>query len=173
MPKKGEDVNVKVVVRCRPMNRQETADGREHAVAMDLRMNQVTLRNPKDGREAPKVFTFDQIYDWNSKQEDVFANVAQPIIEQVIGGFNGTIGRLRADRHGQDLFAMEGVSDRQELQDILPRTFRWIFDACDKAKAEAAEGSNAEFLVRASYLEIYSTRRSATCWRRTTRRSSS
>jgi hypothetical protein len=154
MPKKGEDVNVKVVVRCRPMNRQETADGREHAVAMDLRMNQVTLRNPKDGREAPKVFTFDQIYDWNSKQEDVFANVAQPIIEQVIGGFNGTIFAYGQTGTGKT-FTMEGVSDPPELQGILPRTFRWIFDACDKAKAEAAEGSNAEFLVRASYLEIY------------------
>ena len=58
---------------------------------------------------------------------------------------------------------MEGVHDVPELRGILPRTFRYIFDACDAAKADAetsfgAEGgepAKAEYLVRASYLEIY------------------
>ena len=145
---------MKVIVRCRPMNRTETADQRERAVDMDLRTNMVSLKNPKDLREAPKQFTFDKIYDWNSRQEDVFVQVAQPIIEQVIGGFNGTIFAYGQTGTGKT-FTMEGVKDPPDLQGILPRTFKWIFDACEAAKAAEPEGSNAEFLVRASYLEIY------------------
>ena len=152
MPKKEE--SVKVVVRCRPMNRKETEDRRERAVDMDLRTNMVTLKNPKDLREQPKEFTFDHIYDWNSKQEDVFVEVAQPIIEQVIGGFNGTIFAYGQTGTGKT-FTMEGCREPPELAGILPRTFQWIFSACEAAKVAEPEGSNAEFLVRASYLEIY------------------
>jgi kinesin family protein 3/17 len=47
---------VKVVVRCRPLNSKELADGRERIVDMDPRNGSVTLRNPKaDASEPPKV----------------------------------------------------------------------------------------------------------------------
>jgi hypothetical protein len=31
------------------------------------------------------------VYDWNSKQDNVFVEVAYPIIENVMEGYNGTI----------------------------------------------------------------------------------
>ena len=143
---------VKVVVRCRPMNQKEIEDSRTRVVEMDLRTNQVRVKNPKDLRETPKPFTFDKIYDWNSMQEPVFLETAQPIIDQVIGGYNGTIFAYGQTGTGKT-FTMEGVHDVPELRGILPRTFRYIFDGCEAAKSVA--GENAEFLVRASYLEIY------------------
>ena len=71
MSKAKASENVQVVVRCRPLNRRETEDRRLRVVDMDLRTNLISLRNPKDERETPKQFTFDKIYDWNSKQVDV------------------------------------------------------------------------------------------------------
>ena len=46
-------------------------------------------------------------------------------------------------------FTMEGVQDPPELRGIIPNAFQQIFDRV----ALAAEG--VQFLVRASYLEIY------------------
>ena len=45
---------------------------------------------------------------------------------------------------------MEGVNNSEELKGIIPRAFAQIF-----AMIETATGVNREFLVRASYLEIY------------------
>ena len=73
-----DDDCVKVVVRCRPMNRKEIEDGRERVVDMNLKTNQVQVRNPKQAGDASKPFTFDKIYDWNSMQEPVFEETARP-----------------------------------------------------------------------------------------------
>lgn len=54
--------------------------------------DQVSLKNPKlDAREPPKSFTFDQVYDWDARQVDIFNNSAKPIVNSVIGGYNGTM----------------------------------------------------------------------------------
>tara|TARA_B110001452_G_scaffold213429_1_gene184175 strand:- start:443 stop:838 length:396 start_codon:yes stop_codon:yes gene_type:complete len=45
---------------------------------------------------------------------------------------------------------MEGVNDPPELKGIIPRAFNHIFDMIAKRG-----GENTEFLVRASYLELY------------------
>ena len=45
---------------------------------------------------------------------------------------------------------MEGVNHSEDLKGIIPRTFAHIFEAI-----ETRCGENREFLVRASYLEIY------------------
>eukprot|EP00951_Prasinocladus_malaysianus_P012490 scaffold93137_cov30-Prasinocladus_malaysianus.AAC.1 len=52
----------------------------------------VSLKNPKlDAREPPKTFTFDQVYNWDAIQKDIFDISARPIVDSVIGGYNGTM----------------------------------------------------------------------------------
>ena len=41
--------------------------------------------------EAPKSFTFDQVYDWNSTQLDIFDITARPLIDSAMEGYNGGI----------------------------------------------------------------------------------
>ena len=164
-------MRVRVLVRVRPLLQEEAASGaRATLLSVDARNNRIGVLNKQGGTSS---FGADSVCDANCTQEDIFRlGGLQELVGSVSEGYNATVFAYGQTGSGKT-FTMEGVSDPPELQGILPRTFRWIFDTCDKAKAEAAEGSNAEFLVRASYLEIYSTRRSATCWRRTTRRSSS
>jgi len=38
---------VKVVVRCRPLNRKEIEENHENVVDMDLKLGQVQVKNPK------------------------------------------------------------------------------------------------------------------------------
>jgi chromosomal replication initiation ATPase DnaA len=115
-----------VVVRCRPLNLKETEDRRLRVVEMDLKQNKITLKNPKDPREAGKDFTFDKIYNWDSKQENVFVETAQALIDEVIGGFNGTIFAYGQTGTGKT-FTMEGVRDHPELKGVIPRTFDYVF----------------------------------------------
>ena len=50
---------VKVVVRCRPLNSKEKADGRDTIIDMDPKLGSVTLQSP--GNEPAKTFTFDAV----------------------------------------------------------------------------------------------------------------
>jgi kinesin family member 3A len=59
---------------------------------MDVREGQVHVGNPKAGSEEPaKSFTYDQVYDGESQQLELFSITAKPIVESVLAGYNGTI----------------------------------------------------------------------------------
>ena len=136
---------IRVVIRCRPLSTQEQKDGRELAVKMIKDTGEVFIQKPGD--EVPKVFTFDSVYDWNSEQENIFAETAYPIIDQVLHGYNGTIFAYGQTGTGKT-FTISGVPKDPQLKGVMPRSFESIFKEieCDSKK---------EYLVRASYLEIY------------------
>ncbi|MEW5308736.1 MAG: hypothetical protein WDW38_000672 [Sanguina aurantia] len=140
---------VKVVVRCRPLNSTETKDGRGKIVDMDVQEGMVMIRNPKsDASEAPKQFTFDQVYDDKCLQQDIFDITARPIVDSVLEGYNGTIFAYGQTGTGKS-HTMEGKEEPASLRGIIPNTFHYVFDQI------ASKAANSEFLVRASYLEIY------------------
>lgn len=80
---------IRVVIRCRPLSEQEVKDGREVAVKMIHDTGEIFVQ--KSGDDQPKVFTFDSVYDWNSRQEDIFNETAYPILDNVLQGYNGTL----------------------------------------------------------------------------------
>lgn len=41
--------------------------------------------------ETIKQFTFDAVFDCNSKQSDIYDEIMRPIVDSVLEGFNGTI----------------------------------------------------------------------------------
>ena len=47
------------------------------------------LHNPKGDSEPPKSFTFDQVYNWDSSQADIFDITARGIIDSAMEGYNG------------------------------------------------------------------------------------
>ena len=142
------DECVKVVIRCRPMNTKEKGDKRVRIVQMNTDTGEVAVKNPKaDDGEPPKHFTFDTVYDWNSSQEGVYTETAAPLVESVIQGYNGTIFAYGQTGTGKT-HTMLGAPDPPELRGIIPNTFKHIFEAVE-------ETTDRDFLVRASFLEIY------------------
>ena len=140
--------SVKVVVRCRPMNGTERGAGRVRVVEMDPGGGQVLVRDPKGAAgEPPKAFTFDMVYNWESTQKQVYDNTARGIVNSTMEGYNGTIFAYGQTGTGKS-HTMEGQREPQDLWGIIPRSFNHIFDAIDGAE-------DTDFLVRASYLEIY------------------
>lgn len=49
----------------------------------------ITVQNPNNSAEQPKEFTYDFVFGPDSKQVDLYNQVARPIVENVIEGYNG------------------------------------------------------------------------------------
>jgi hypothetical protein len=145
MSKSHKTECIRVIIRCRPLSEQEVKDGRELAVKMNFKTGEVIVNKP--GEEIPKVFTFDSVYDWTSEQETIFAETAYPIIENVLQGYNGTIFAYGQTGTGKT-FTINGVPKDPILKGIMPRAIESIFK-------EIEMDPTKEYLVRASYLEIY------------------
>ncbi|GAB1297261.1 Kinesin-like protein KIF3C [Apodemus speciosus] len=139
---------LKVVVRCRPLSRKEEAAGHEQILTMDVKLGQVTLRNPRAAAgELPKTFTFDAVYDASSKQADLYDETVRPLIDSVLQGFNGTVFAYGQTGTGKT-YTMQGTWVEPELRGVIPNAFEHIFTHISRSQ-------NQQYLVRASYLEIY------------------
>ncbi|XP_064829221.1 kinesin-like protein KIF3A isoform X1 [Oncorhynchus masou masou] len=140
--------NVKVVVRCRPLNQKERSMGHKQAVSVDENRGTITVNKLETTHEPPKTFTFDTVFGPDSKQLDVYNLTARPIIDSVLEGYNGTIFAYGQTGTGKT-FTMEGVRAVPELLGIIPNSFAHVFGHIAKAEGDT------RFLVRVSYLEIY------------------
>uniref|UniRef100_A0A3B5B829 Kinesin-like protein n=1 Tax=Stegastes partitus TaxID=144197 RepID=A0A3B5B829_9TELE len=139
---------VRVVVRCRPFSRREQTSECENILAIDDKLGQITLRNPKAPPDEPmKVFTFDSVYGWNSKQSDIYDDAVRPLVESVLQGFNGTIFAYGQTGTGKT-HTMQGVSNDPDRRGVIPNSFQHIFTQISRTQ-------NQKYLVRSSYLEIY------------------
>jgi uncharacterized protein YabN with tetrapyrrole methylase and pyrophosphatase domain len=65
--------------------------GHTSCLLVDQDTSSVTLEQELNGSTIPKTFTFDNVYDQDSKQQDVYDECAFPLVESVLKGYNGTI----------------------------------------------------------------------------------
>lgn len=140
---------VKVIVRCRPLNDREKSMNCDTVIAMDESIGQVALSKPgaEGKKEPPKTFSFDGVFFVKSTTQQIYSDIAFPLVDGVLEGYNGTVFAYGQTGCGKS-FSMTGVDDPPEQRGIIPRAFRHIFDAI-------ASSDDAKFLVHGSYLEIY------------------
>ncbi|XP_012656919.1 kinesin-like protein KIF17 [Otolemur garnettii] len=139
--------SVKVVVRCRPMNHRERELHCQTVVTVDSARGQCFIQNPGAADEPPKQFTFDGAYYVDHVTEQIYNEIAYPLVEGVTEGYNGTIFAYGQTGSGKS-FTMQGLPDPPCQRGIIPRAFEHVFESVQCAE-------NTKFLVRASYLEIY------------------
>uniref|UniRef100_A0A8B9W278 Kinesin-like protein KIF17 n=1 Tax=Bos mutus grunniens TaxID=30521 RepID=A0A8B9W278_BOSMU len=139
--------SVKVVVRCRPMNQRERELNCHPVVTVDSARGQCFIQNPGAADQPPKQFTFDGAYYMDHFTEQIYNEIAYPLVEGVTEGYNGTIFAYGQTGSGKS-FTMQGLPDPACQRGIIPRAFEHIFESVQCAE-------NTKFLVRASYLEIY------------------
>ena len=72
---------VKVIVRCRPINSREKDLKCKCVVSMDSARGQCSIVNPADDKAPPKNFTFDGAYFVDSTTENIYADIAYPLVE--------------------------------------------------------------------------------------------
>ncbi|VDP26747.1 unnamed protein product [Heligmosomoides polygyrus] len=146
-PRTSKQEAVRVIVRCRPLSEVEIRQGHQSIVSMYPDRGLVELRNPKDLQEPSKDFTFDAIYNESSKQVDLYDETFRELVDSVLNGFNGTIFAYGQTGTGKT-YTMEGKAGVPEEQGVIFNCFEHIFQ-------HIARSRNQQYLVRASYLEIY------------------
>ncbi|CAM9210234.1 unnamed protein product [Lampetra planeri] len=120
--------NVKVVVRCRPLNQKEKMMGHKQAVIVDEIRGTITVSKLETSHEPPKTFTFDTVFGPDSKQLDVYNLTARPIVDSVLEGYNGFwfvshIWRFTMRRFG-DLLGKDQMQ-RLECANIGPADYNY------------------------------------------------
>ncbi|XP_053699464.1 osmotic avoidance abnormal protein 3 [Sabethes cyaneus] len=145
--------NVKVVVRCRPMNKREQAAGCTNVTQIENAT--VNLDNPNDKSAPQKSFKFDSAYGYAATTENIYSDICYSLVESVLEGYNGTIFAYGQTGCGKS-HTMQGTTYNLAAADpnnannigIIPRSFEHVFEAI-------AVASDVRYLVLASYLEIY------------------
>jgi len=138
---------VKVVVKCRPMNQRERQMDCRQVVDVDPATGQCTIANPKDREAPPKTFTFDGAYGGDATNEQVYVDIAFPLVEGVTEGYNGTVFAY-GQTGGGKTFTVQGVGEPAAQRGLIPRAFDHIFDT-------VAVADTTRYLIHASFLEIY------------------
>ncbi|KAG6964598.1 hypothetical protein JG687_00005884 [Phytophthora cactorum] len=149
-PDEKEAENIRVAVRCRPMNEREN---REQSVScFTCGPNGTAVLTNMDNPAEKHEFGFDFVYGCDSKQESVFEDIGVPLLDRAFGGYNGTIFAYGQTGSGKS-FSMTGVTGGPEaLEGLIPRVNRTIFE---RVANERVEYPNKRFLVECSYFEIY------------------
>lgn len=143
--------NIRVFVRCRPMNASERSSKSSSLVDCQNNKEIVIRERPTD--KFAKTFTFDRVFGPESKQIDVYKSVAKNCVEEVLCGFNCTIFAYGQTGTGKT-FTMEGEHtpdntswDEDPMAGIIPRCVNHLFDELRMQKLE--------FTMRVSFLELY------------------
>ncbi|XP_050432495.1 osmotic avoidance abnormal protein 3 [Adelges cooleyi] len=139
--------NVKVIARCRPMNTRERALSCKNVVFIDSEKCSCSIVNPTDSSAPPKTFTFDGVYGCDSSTEQIYNDIAYPLVEGILEGYNCTVFAYGQTGCGKS-FSMQGVDTPPSQRGIIPRAFEHVFEAISVT-------DDVKFLVLASYMEIY------------------
>ncbi|CAB3988874.1 kinesin KIF15 isoform X1 [Paramuricea clavata] len=145
------DDNIKVYVRVRPPDSYANEIDHKPCLEVTSRTSLTLFSKPE-----PKVFTYDQVADPNTTQEEVFTYVAKKIIDGCLEGYNGTIfayGQTGSGKTFTMLGPVEQDSFDHELRGVIPRGFEYLFNLINREREKL--GDKVEFLCQCSFLEIY------------------
>ncbi|KAI4282905.1 MAG: hypothetical protein L6R38_002570 [Xanthoria sp. 2 TBL-2021] len=135
---------IKVVARFRPPNKAEIASGGETIV--DFETEDTCSIN---SREAAGAFTFDRVFDTQSRQTDVFDFSIRSTVDDILNGYNGTVFAYGQTGAGKSYTMMGADIDDEEQRGIIPRIVEQMFASILRSPG------NIEYTVRVSYMEIY------------------
>ncbi|GBE79083.1 kinesin-domain-containing protein [Sparassis crispa] len=160
------DGNIKVVVRCRPLNSREIARGAKCLVRMEG--NQTILGPPEPGSQGAQAasgraterktmnFTFDKSY-WSAgprdepnycSQQTLYDDLGKELLDHGFAGFNACILAYGQTGSGKSYSMMGYGADKG----IIPLTCSELFVRVEEKKGA---DPNTHFTVEVSYIEIY------------------
>ncbi|XP_021745638.1 kinesin-like protein KIN-12B [Chenopodium quinoa] len=143
------DSGVKVVVRMRPLNKDER-DG--EMIVKKVSNDSLTIND--------HTFTFDSVADMEATQLDIFQLVGAPLVENCIAGFNSSVFAYGQTGSGKT-YTMWGPSNAllednlaNEQQGLTPRVFERLFARINEEQIKHSD-KQLTYQCRCSFLEIY------------------
>ncbi|XP_076820259.1 uncharacterized protein LOC143465709 isoform X2 [Clavelina lepadiformis] len=131
--------SVKVSIRVRPFIGRESGCESQ----WDVDTHKISLKK-KDTRDRLRSYIYDRVFNHDEKTNDVYEEIAEPIVQSAMQGFNGTVFAYGQTSSGKT-YTMFGS---QTNPGIIPMAIHDIFTGIEKTPER-------EFLLRVSYLEIY------------------
>ena len=146
---RGDPNNIKVGVRCRPLSKTELGMNEETIVQFSGTSICLTNPAPAAGEAAEHIYAFDHVYQMDSESSTVFADMAQPLVEGLLEGFNGTIFAYGQTGSGKT-YSMMGDPEKPG---VIPLVAIDVFERRAALLSELGDG--AVITVQASYIQIY------------------
>ncbi|XP_078670802.1 uncharacterized protein LOC144910950 [Branchiostoma floridae x Branchiostoma belcheri] len=139
--------NIRTYCRVRPTERgSEYVDSSGNTVAIQVPNTSIFADSGVRGSLSHS-FKFDQVFDGQVSQEEVFDCMARDIVEGFLAGYNGTIFAYGQTGSGKT-YTVEGGARRYADRGLAPRALSMIYKALEERQQE-------EISVKVSYLEIY------------------
>ncbi|XP_070180710.1 centromere-associated protein E-like [Littorina saxatilis] len=133
---------IKVVIRIRPLLQKEQ---QTHQDAL-WTVKDEKMIGQRDQPQLPP-YVFDEVFDRDSSNWELYSGVIAPIVEAAMNGYHGTVFAYGQSGSGKT-FTMSG---NKMNPGIIAQAMSDIFDFIERKPSH-------EFLMRASYMEIYNER---------------
>lgn len=156
----SDNENIQVVVRCRGRNSKETATKSAVVVHVADDQGDEVLLNPSDdtGVSAQlnaKRYMFDNVFGPMADQQSLFNEVASPLFDEFLKGYNCTLLVYGMTSTGKT-YTMSGENrlDNGQLSEragIVPRVLLKLFDVLNDPSAQLQN----DYIVKCSFVELY------------------
>ncbi|XP_036068163.1 centromere-associated protein E isoform X4 [Oryzias melastigma] len=136
---------VKVCVRFRPLVEREenAAAGKGEPVQLFWKADSRSIYPIDDGNTG-KSFSFDRVFTAEESTDQLYRDIAKPLVVSTVGGYNGTMFAYGQTCSGKT-FTMMGS---EHAPGVIPLAMEDVFQTIKKFPKK-------EFLLRVSYMEIY------------------
>nr|XP_043608952.1 kinesin-like protein KIN-12B [Erigeron canadensis] len=148
LPSGSSDTGVKVIVRMRPMSKNEEGE----TIAEKISADSLSILGQQ--------FSFDFVADETSSQIEMFQLVGKPLVENCLAGFNSSIFAYGQTGSGKtytiwgpaNALVEENLSNNE--QGLTPRVFELLFARINEEEKKHAD-KQLLYQCRCSFLEIY------------------
>ncbi|CAL4123100.1 unnamed protein product, partial [Meganyctiphanes norvegica] len=133
-----------VGIRVRPLINREVQDASN--LHWGVKDNTITNVDPisKKPLSTATPYKFDRVFGDNYNNDDIYMEVGEPIVESALAGFNGTIFAYGQTSSGKTFTMMGDKNTPGVIPLAISHIFQYIENTPDR-----------EFLIRASFMEIY------------------
>ncbi|KXJ16022.1 Kinesin-like protein KIF21B [Exaiptasia diaphana] len=149
---KGDDSSVRVALRIRPQSAAEQ-------IEMCRVCTTVTPGHPQVILGKDKAFTFDYVFEFKSKQEQIYNNCVKELVDGCLDGYNATVLAYGQTGSGKTYTMGTGfdVNINPDEEGIIPRAVGHLFSAIDRRKEEAKQRNEPQpdFKVTVQFMEIH------------------
>ncbi|XP_021745533.1 kinesin-like protein KIN-5B [Chenopodium quinoa] len=148
---KDREVNVQVILRCRPLSNDEQSSNPSRVVTCNELKREVTISHSVANKQMDRLFTFDKVFGPKAQQRIIYDQAIAPIVREVLDGYNCTIFAYGQTGTGKT-YTMEGSMKSKGTEvcaeaGVIPRAVRHLFDIL--------EAQNADYSMKVSFLELY------------------
>ncbi|XP_020087658.1 kinesin-like protein KIN-5B [Ananas comosus] len=148
---RDREVNIQVIVRCRPLNEEEQKLNIQNVISCNEQRKEVTVLQGLVNKQADKTFTFDKVFGPKSQQRSIYGHAISPIVYDVLEGYNCTVFAFGQTGTGKT-YTMEGEmrfkgGDLLAEAGVIPRAVCHIFDTLEARKTD--------YSMKISFFELY------------------